>query len=139
MDRLLTAIFLRLYARNLRRGWSGGVGRAWSDAIFATLILIAFPFVGLALAIWHLATDLFPTAIGASWLGDSAPILIVVLTCFGLNFLLSRKMRVHKDEPISSMAFNAPADRVVLIVAGAISWALTILLLSTVMIHFKAV
>jgi len=101
VDRLLTAIFLRIYARNLRRGWSGGVGRSWSDAIFSMLILVGFPVVGLSLALWHLAIGLFQKVIGASRIADSVPILILVITCFGLNLLLSRKMRVYRDEPIS--------------------------------------
>src|SRR5258708_3443913 len=100
VDGLLNALFLRIYARNLRRGWTGGSDRAWSDVIFSTLIVVAFPLAGLAIAIWHLAAGLFPTVLGASGQSDSVPIFIVVIISFGLNFLLSRKMHIYKDEPI---------------------------------------
>jgi hypothetical protein len=118
---MLTKLFLRIFAMNLRRGWRSGSGIAWSDAIFTVDILICLPLLCLLGTLWLLAIDLFPSTVGLFGMPWGAEAALVVATWLGVDIPLSRKMGAYKREPISSTCFNSTADRFMMVAAGAIS------------------
>ena len=61
---MLSMLFQRLYAMNLRRTWRNSPGAAWADAISTLDVLLAFPILSLLGGAWLVATDIFPRTVG---------------------------------------------------------------------------
>ena len=78
MNTLVTNLFLRIYAMNLRRPWRNHRGAAWSDAVYTMDILVVVPALSWIMAGWIFLGDHFPASFGAFGRPKSAELVVVL-------------------------------------------------------------
>jgi hypothetical protein len=125
---MLKMLFLRIYAANLRRSWRSDPDSAWWDAVTTLMFLIGLPLLTLMFDLWVLALDLFPKAIGAVGMPESAGFAVVLASGIALLVLITKTMRVYREGLGKRDRYDSATDRWKIVAAIAFAIGLIVVM-----------
>jgi hypothetical protein len=106
--RLLTVLFLRFFASNLRRTFRNAPDRACTDAIMQVATFLALPFAAILLALAPLVPGIHRD------LSNAMPLFIIAALIFVVAFMsfLERNFRSFEETPEATERYQSVRERV---------------------------